>query len=202
MTPTPEARYEHQSRRAARRRRGASRREERVMAKSFYFGSIVQMKKLLGNLDQWLEKSVAFAKAKNFDPNTLLQARLAPDQFPLVRQIQTACDQPKFAAARLLNREPPKNPDTETTIDEIRARIRTAIAHVETFKEADFVGCESRKVALPFLEGKVLDADEYITAMVVPNFYFHITHAYAILRHNGVDLGKMDYLGALNAQTP
>jgi hypothetical protein len=172
------------------------------MTKSSSYAQILQMKKMLENLDRWIDKAIAHSKARSFDPNTLLQARLAPDQYPLVRQIQSACDQPKFAAARLLNREPPKNPDVETTIDEIRARIRTAIAHVDTFKEADFAGCETNKVKLSFLEGKVLAGSDYLLEMVVPNFYFHITHAYAILRNNGVDVGKMDYLGSLNLQDP
>ncbi len=167
------------------------------MATSFTYASIVQLKKMLGNLERWIDKGVEHAKKKNFDPNVLLQARLAPDQYPLVRQIQAACDGPKFAAARLSGKEPPKNPDTETTIDEIRARIHATVAYLDTFKEADFAGAETRRVALPFLEGKVIIGDDYLTEMVLPNVYFHVVHAYAILRHNGVDVGKMDFLGSL-----
>jgi hypothetical protein len=173
-----------------------------LMSKSFGYAAIAQMKKMVGNMEKWIDKAVDHAKAKNFDPNTLLQARLAPDQYPLVRQIQSACDGPKFGAARLLNREAPKHPDTETTIDEIRARIRAVIAYLDPLKEADFAGCESRKIALPLFEGKVLEADEYVNAMLVPNFYFHVTTAYAILRHNGVDVGKTDYLGSLDLKSP
>jgi hypothetical protein len=165
---------------------------------SFAFASILQMKKMLTNLDKWVDTSVEHAKKKSFEPNTLLTFRLAPDQYPLVRQVQSACDSAKAGAARLAGKEPPKHPDTEQTVDEIHARIRTVVAYLETFKEEDFAKADARPIVLPFLEGKTILGADYVTEMMLPNFYFHVTTAYAILRHNGVDLGKMAFIGSLN----
>jgi uncharacterized protein len=164
---------------------------------SFIYNAIVQSKKMLSNIDAWLDKATAHAKAKSFDPSVLLGARLAPDQYPLVRQIQVACDQAKFIAARLSGKEPPKHPDTEQTLDEIRARIRSTMDYLGTFESSDFHGSEARLVALPFLEGKVIRGDDFLLELALPNLYFHLTTAYAILRHNGVDLGKGDFIGQL-----
>jgi hypothetical protein len=164
---------------------------------SLVFAQIAQLKKMLHNLDGWLEKATSHAKAKNFDPNVFAAARLAPDQYPLTRQVQTACDSAKFVAARLSAKEAPKHPDTEQTLDELRARIRAATSWLDTLKEADFAGAETRVIELPFLEGKVISGAQYLVEMATANFYFHVTTAYAILRHNGVDLGKRDYIGSL-----
>src|SRR4051794_32446425 len=117
---------------------------------SLYEASVPQLKKMLTNLDKWLETSVAHAQKKSFDPNVLCTARLAPDQYALVRQVQAACDSAKFAAARLTGREAPKHPDTEQTIDELRARVRAVIAYLDTFSAADFTGAKDRLVELPF----------------------------------------------------
>jgi hypothetical protein len=155
---------------------------------------------MLNNLDTWIEKGVAHAKAKSFDPNVLLAMRLAPDQYPLLRQVQSSCDNAKFLAARLTGKEAPKHPDTEQTVDEIRARIRTCVTHLDTFKASDFDGAETRVVTLPFMEGKVISGSDYLTEMALPNFYFHLTTAYAILRHSGVPLAKFDYIGSLNVR--
>jgi hypothetical protein len=163
----------------------------------FAYDSVRQMTKMLRNLESWLDKTEAHAKAKKFEPNSLLTARLAPDQYPLVRQIQSACDSAKFPAARLSAKEPPKHPDTEQTWEEIRKRVRDVILHLETYKESDFSGAEARNIELPFLEGKLVEGRHYLTEMALPNFYFHLVTAYAILRHNGVDLGKMDFIGSL-----
>ncbi len=167
---------------------------------SFVHGSVLQQKKMLKGLAGWLDKGIAHAKAKSFDPAVLLAARLAPDQYPLLRQVQSSCDNAKFAAARLVGKEAPKHPDTEQTMDEIQARIRTCVAYLDTFKASDFEGAESRAVMLPFLEGKVIQGGDYLVEMALPNFYFHVTTAYAILRHSGVDLGKMDFIGSLNVR--
>ena len=167
---------------------------------SLYEASIPQLKKMLTCLDRWLETSIAHAKTKAFDPNVLATARLAPDQYPLIRQVQSACDAAKFAAARLTGKEPPKHPDTEQTMDELRARVATCTAYLDTITAADFAGAAERKIALPFLEGKTLLGTDYLNEMVLPNFYFHLTTAYAILRHNGVALGKMDFIGSLKLQ--
>ncbi|WP_394843678.1 DUF1993 domain-containing protein [Pendulispora brunnea] len=164
---------------------------------SLYEATVPQFKKMLSNLDRWLQAAVAHAETKKFDPNTLVVARLAPDQYPLARQVQAACDQAKFGAARLSGKEPPKHADTEQTIDELRARIRVVIEYLDTFTPADFTGKDEALIALPFLEGKRITGSNYITEMTYPNFYFHVTTAYAILRHNGVNLGKRDFLGSM-----
>lgn len=165
---------------------------------SLYQASIPQFKKMLGNLDKWLDKAVAFAQQKSFDPNVFLVARLAPDQFPFVRQVQVACDVAKGTAARLAGQEPPKHPDTEQTIDELRQRIQTCLSYLDTFSEADFAGAKERSIELYFMPEKVISGTDYLNQLELPNFYFHVTTAYAILRHNGVDLGKRDYIGSLN----
>ncbi len=165
---------------------------------SLFEASVPQFKKMLNNLDKWLEASITHAQKKSFDPNVLASSRLAPDQYPLVRQVQAACDSAKFPAARLAGKEAPKHPDTEQTMDELRARIRTCVTYLDTLTKADFAGAETRNVELPFLENKVMIGSEYLTEMALPNFYFHVTTAYAILRHNGIDLGKRDFIGNLN----
>ena len=157
----------------------------------------LEMMKLLRNLDRCLDKAVAHAAAKKFDAETLLQARLAPDMFPLVRQVQTACDTAKFAFARTTGKEPPSHPDTEQTIAQVRQRIATVLAYLETFQASDFAGAEDRRIALPRWEGKSMSAAEYFIEHAQPNFLFHVTTAYAILRHNGVELGKRDFLGPM-----
>ena len=164
---------------------------------SLYAEIVPPMSKMLANIDAWLDKAVAHAEAKKFDPAVLVQARLAPDQFPLVRQIQAACDQSKFAAARVSGKEPPKNPDTETTIDELKARIRTAREYLATFRPEDFEGAESRVIPLFFAPGMAMAAPDYVREYLLPNFYFHVTTAYSILRHNGVDVGKIAFIGKL-----
>lgn len=164
---------------------------------SLYEVLVPQFKKMLGNLERWLDAGVAFAEKKKFDPNVLLQARLAPDQFPLVRQVQTACDQAKFTVARLCSKEPPVHADTEQTIDELRERIRQVIAYLDTYTPADFEGAEERVIELRVLNNKKMRGLSYVYEFQLPNFYFHATTAYAILRHNGVDLGKRDFLGHL-----
>jgi hypothetical protein len=121
--------------------------------------------------------------------------------FPLVRQVQSACDNAKFAVARTLGRTPPAHPDTEQTIDELRARIASVVAYLETFGPADFEGVEDKTVTLPRWEGKYLPAVEHFVAYAQPNFFFHLTTAYAILRHCGVDVGKRDYLGAIDLRS-
>jgi hypothetical protein len=158
---------------------------------------VPQYAKMLKNLDGWLEKATAYAKQKDFDVDTLVHARLAPDQYPLDRQIQSACDSAKFSASYLTGQQPPVHPDTEKTIAELRARIRTCIAYLESVKASDMGAAEERRVSPKFLEGKWVRGDHYLLQMSVPNFYFHMTTAYAILRHNGVDLGKMDFIGPI-----
>lgn len=167
---------------------------------SLYEASVPQLIKMLENLSLWVDKATSHAKERGFDPNVLASARLAPDQYELSRQVQAACDAAKFAAARLTGKEAPKHPDTEKTLDELKERTQKVIAYLRTFAKTDFDGAKERLVELPFLPGKVVASADYLNEMALPNFYFHITHAYAILRHNGVQLGKMDFIGSLNVR--
>jgi hypothetical protein len=163
---------------------------------NLYSATIPQFKRILQNVERWIDKTVAFAELKKFDPNTLLTARLAPDQFALVRQIQSTADQTKLTVARLTAKDPPKHPDTEQTFDELRKRLHSVIGYLDTFKESDFDGVESRLISLPFFpEGKAMSASDYLVERQLPNVYFHTSMIYAILRHNGVDLGKSDFIG-------
>jgi uncharacterized protein len=162
-----------------------------------YFATVQQHIGMLESLDQWIDIAVEYAKTKNFDPNVLVQARLAPDQYAFVRQVQSACDSAKFTAARLTAKDPPKHPDTEQTIDELHARIRDVVAYLKTYKEEDFANLASRVVPLSFMPGKGALSTDYVFELQTPNFFFHVVHAYAILRHNGVPLGKRNYLASL-----
>ncbi len=165
-----------------------------------FHASVAEMKKLLQGLSRWLEKAEANAKERGYDPNVLASARLAPDQYPLPRQVQAACDAAKFAAARGAGKDAPSHPDTEQTLEQLKARIQKVVDYLDTFSAKDFDGAEARRVALPFLEGKDMAASDYLVEMATPNFYFHLMTAYAILRHNGVPLGKIDYIGSLTTR--
>jgi uncharacterized protein len=151
----------------------------------------------LRNLSDILEKGLAHATARKFDPSVLVNARLAPDMFPLSRQVQIACDQAKNGVARLAALEPPRFEDTEKTIEELRTRIARTIDYLNGVPSSAFEGAEDRDIRVPagpdrFLDFKGLD---YIGRWMLPNVFFHITAAYAILRHNGVEIGKRDFLG-------
>jgi uncharacterized protein len=159
---------------------------------------IFQFKKMLHNLEGILAKAAAHADAKKFDVNVLTHYRLAPDMFPLAKQIQSACDAAKFAAAYLTEQTAPKHEDTETTWNELVARVQKVTTYLESFKESDFANMKNVKVKPNWAKGKWLPGDEYLHEVSVPNFYFHLMAAYAILRHAGVDIGKMDYLGKVN----
>ena len=158
--------------------------------------------KSLQNLERWIDKTVAYAAAKKFDANTLLTARLAPDQIPLGRQVMIVCDNAKFVCARAAGKQPPSHPDTEQTWDELRTRIRSVREYVNSFKPEDFDGIENRTVSLPWLPDKVLAAKDYVVQFGLLNFGFHLVTAYSILRHNGVDLGKVDFVGSLPFRDP
>jgi hypothetical protein len=153
--------------------------------------------KTLQNLEVWMDKAAAHAKARSFEVDVLAQSRLAPDQFTFTQQVQAACDQAKYAAAYLSGQAAPSHPDTEKTFEELRQRIRTCLSFLDTVQAKDLAGAEERKVAPPWLGGKWLRGDDYLSHVGIPNFYFHATMAYAILRHNGVELGKMDYIGSI-----
>ena len=155
------------------------------------------IQQMLKGLARSLEKGHAFAVAKKFDPSVLLNARLAPDQFPLVRQVQTAADTAKGAAARLGGREVPSYPDTETTFDELQARVAKTLEFVGSIPETAYEGAEHRNVELKMGPRVVsFTGQNYLLHFVVPNLIFHTTAAYLILRHNGVELGKLDFMNA------
>lgn len=167
-----------------------------------YFQFHNQMKKMLGQLEKWIEQAEAHAKAKSFDPAVFVDLRLAPDQFSFVRQVQTSCDTAKFAAARLTGKEAPGFPDTERSLEELKARVRATIAFLDTVTAADYEGSAVRLITTPRWEGKVMTGADYFMEHAQPNFYFHMTTAYAILRHNGVSIGKRDFLGAQTRRDP
>lgn len=159
--------------------------------------TIVQFSKMLKNLSAMLDKANHFADEKKFEIGVLLESRLAPDQFNFIRQVQIACDTAKGAAASWANKEAPAHPDVEKTLPELKKRIDTTISYLNTFSEADFKGASERKITRPRWEGKHLLGDEFLHWHAVPNFYFHITTAYSILRHNGISIGKKDFLGEI-----
>jgi hypothetical protein len=165
----------------------------------YYDLTIVQFTKMLGNLREILNKAAAHAEAKKFDVNVLLNSRLAPDQFNFTRQIQITCDTAKLGVARLTGKTDtvPVHADTETSLAELQARIQSVQDYLARFSTADFANSDSIKVTNPRWDGKHLLGHEFLIQHVIPNFYFHFTTAYAILRHNGVDIGKKDYLGAM-----
>ncbi len=167
-----------------------------------YYPMFGQMKKQLGQLDKWLVAAEAAAKAKSFDSSVFLGVRLAPDQFAFSRQVQVACDTAKLGASRLTGKPAPSNPDTEATVEELRARVRATIAYLDGFSAADFAGAATATITQPRWEGKTMTGADYFREHVVPNFFFHLTTAYALLRHNGVEIGKRDYLGALTQTDP
>jgi hypothetical protein len=153
--------------------------------------------RMLGNLSTFLDKAEAFAATKKIDAAVLLNSRLAPDMFPLTRQVQIAADMVKGAAARLSGTEVPKFEDNETTIAELKARIAKTLAFVNGVDAAKFGGSEDRDVTLQARTGdRHFKGLSYLRDYVLPNVYFHTTTAYAILRHNGVELGKNDFMGA------
>ena len=167
---------------------------------SLYRACMPQFRKMLLNLRCWIDKGAEHARATGRDPETLLACRLAPDQFPLVKQVQAACDTSKLVVARLTGKQAPKHDDTEKTLDEIRARIDETLAYLETISEADFEGAAEKKIVLFFDPTKVARGEDYVHDFSLANFYFHVTTAYSILRHEGVPLGKSDYIGSLTTQ--
>ena len=158
---------------------------------------VPQFSKMLTNLSNILEKAQTFADQKKFEVSNLLNARLAPDQFNFIRQVQSTCDMAKAYAARLTGKEAPKHEDKETTLTELQERIHQTVQFLNTITPEDFKGWENRRVLNPRREGKFLPGDEFAMHQAIPNFYFHLTTAYSILRHSGIDIGKKDYLGEL-----
>jgi hypothetical protein len=166
------------------------------MTISMYSASVPVFKQMLGSLSAILEKAEAHATAKKIDPNVLLQARLFPDMFPLLRQITVATDFAKGACARLAGVEIPKFEDTEKDFAELQARLAKTIAFIETLKPAQIDGGEERDIT--FNAGpktRIMKGQNYLVHYALPQFFFHATTAYAILRHNGLELAKRDFMG-------
>ena len=166
------------------------------MSISMYQASVPVLVRALTNLRNVLQKGEAHAAAKKIEPAVLLNDRLAPDMFALTRQVQIATDQAKGCGARLAGAEVPKYEDNEATFAELYARLDKTIDFLKSLKAEQFEGSETRDIVLPTRNGKMeLKGLPYLQFFVLPNVYFHCTTAYAILRHNGVELGKFDYLG-------
>jgi uncharacterized protein len=163
-----------------------------------YFDVVSQCVQSLKTVEKWLDKAEEFAAAKKFDAGVLINARLAPDMKNFIYQVQSACDYVKGAAAWLSGQTPPKHEDNEKTIGELRARIRKTVAYVESVREAQYEGASGRRVSFSWAPGKIMGGKDYLLQMTIPNVFFHTAMAYAILRHNGVDVGKMDFLGPIN----
>jgi len=161
-----------------------------------YQASIPVFVRMLDNLSGILDKAAAHAEAKKIDPAIFINARLAPDMFPLSRQVQIATDMVKGCAARLAGIDVPSYEDNETTFSELQARIAKAKAFIESVSASQIDGSEERKITLKF-GSKELNflGQAYLLDFVLPNFHFHLTTTYAILRHNGVEIGKKDYTG-------
>jgi uncharacterized protein len=161
-----------------------------------YSASVPLMQRAITSLAGVLRKGEAFAVAKKIDPSVLLQSRLAPDMFPLVRQVQSVSDSAKGAAARLAGVAVPSYPDEETNFAQLHDRLARTLDFLGGFTPAQIDGSEEREVVLTFRTGNVtFTGYSFLTTFALPNLYFHCTTAYAILRHNGVEIGKRDYLG-------
>lgn len=166
------------------------------MTISMSSASLPVFRTMLANLDHILDKGAAHAEARKFDPANLLNARLAPDMLPFTKQIQIACDAAKLGVARITGVEAPKFEDNEASFPELKARIRKTLDYLESVPADKLDGTESKDITFPVGREKTmtLKAEDLLKLRVMPNFYFHISMAYAILRHNGVELGKSDYL--------
>ena len=171
------------------------------MTISMSSASLPVFKAMLGNLSHILDKGQAHAEAKKFDPAALLQFRLAPDMLPFTRQILIACDGAKNGMARISGVEAPKFEDTEATFPELKARIQKTLDYLGSVPSESVDGTEDKDITFPIGRDKTrtMKAEAYLKHSVMPNFYFHVTMAYAILRHNGVELGKADYLAGAKA---
>ena len=168
------------------------------MSISMHSASVPVFVRMLNNMLGWLDKAEAHAKARKFDPNNYVSMRLTPDMLPFSAQIQIATDHVKGCVARLAGIEPPKWADDEKTLDGLRARIRKAIEYAQSIPAAKLDGSDAREIELPVGPGRTMKfpGEMFLKAFSLPNFFFHTTMAYALLRQGGVDLGKMDYLGA------
>lgn len=156
---------------------------------------------MLGNLSHFLDKAQAFIEEKKCDPTALTQYRLAPDMLPFTRQILIACDAAKNGVARISGVEAPKFEDNEVTIAELKARVQNTLDYLNSVPSNKLDGTESKEITFPSGRDttRTMQCEAYLKHMMLPNMFFHVTMAYAILRHNGVDLGKKDYLAGASA---
>jgi len=164
-----------------------------------YRASVEPFLMMLGKLSGLLKKGAAHAEARKIDPHVLANARLYPDMFPLPRQVQIACDMAKRATARLAQVDAPVHEDKETTFEELHARIATTVSFIKSLKPEQFAGAEARNVTLEVgreREKREINGMAYLFDYAFPHFYFHVTMTYAILRENGVELGKGDFVAA------
>jgi len=163
---------------------------------SMYQASAPRFVNILKNLSAILDKAQSHVEAKKIEPAALTAYRLFPDMLPMTRQVQIACDTAKGAVARLAGVDIPKHEDTEQTIPDLKARIAKTIDFIGTFKPAQIDGSEDKNIHIKLGPREVdWNGMQYLLGFALPNFYFHVTAAYAILRHNGVDIGKRDYIG-------
>jgi uncharacterized protein len=172
------------------------------MSISMSSASVPIFRSMLSHLDHFLAKAALHATAKKFDAGNLLSSRLAPDMLPLTRQVLIACDASKFCVARLAGVDAPKFDDTESTIEQLRERIAKTQAFIAGVAASAIDGCEDKEITFPVgRDGttRTMKGEDYLKHWALPNFYFHVTTAYALLRHNGVELGKMDYLAGAKA---
>lgn len=168
------------------------------MSITMHSASVPIFVRMLGNMSSWLDKAEAHAKARKFDPSVYMSSRLAPDMLPFTKQVQIACDSVKFCVARLAGDVAPVFEDNETTFDELRARLRKTADYAESIAASKIDGSENKDIAVPRRDGSMtMKGEMYLRTFAMPNFFFHVTTVYALLRHNGVELGKMDFLGAL-----
>ncbi len=169
------------------------------MTMTMHTASAPVFARMLRNMSSWLEKAEQHAATRKFDPQILMQARLAPDMLPFAKQVQIACDAAKFAIARISGVEAPGFADEEATLAELRDRIARTIAYVESVPASSLDGTDAKEVTVPRRDGSMtMTGENYLKGFALPNFYFHATTTYALLRHNGVELGKPDFLGKLN----
>jgi uncharacterized protein len=167
------------------------------MSLTMHSASAPVFSRILGNMLVWFDRAEAHAQARKFDPNNYLVLRLAPDMLPFSRQVQIASDAAKACMSRLAGTEIPKWEDNEASLDDLRSRVRKTLVHVQSFGAAQIDGSDDRAISVPMRSGDALQftGESFLKHYALPNFFFHSTTAYALLRHAGVELGKSDFLG-------
>lgn len=166
------------------------------MSLTMHSASVPIFHRMLGNLAAWLDKAEAHARDRKFESSVYLAARLAPDMLPFSTQIQIACDAAKFCVARLAGVEAPPFADDEKSLDDLRQRVRKTMDYLQSIPAAQIDGSDAREISVPRRTGAItMTGEAYLKHFALPNFFFHVTTTYALLRHNGVELGKKDFMG-------